>query len=177
MRRSNILKLVYKMVYIGILISMATVVHAVERLLPLLPSPVPGAKLGLANIFTLVTLNLFGFIEGFYVAVLRTFLAALITGNFGITFILSLSGAVLSTIIMGLMVKFLKKYISNMGISIVGAIFHNIGQLLAASLFLDSFFVFSYLPYLLLFAIPTGIFVGLCTNFILRVLNKNIQIN
>jgi heptaprenyl diphosphate synthase len=156
---------------------MATVVHSVERFLPFLPSPVPGAKLGLANIFTLVTLNLFGFIEGVYVALLRTFLAALITGNFSITFILSISGAVLSTVIMGLMVKFFKKYISNMGISIVGAIFHNIGQLLAASFFLNSFLFFSYLPYLLLFAIPTGIFVGLCTNFILRILDKNIQIN
>lgn len=172
MRRSNTSKLVN----ISVLIAMATAVHALERVLPGLPSPVPGAKLGLANIFTLVTLNMFGFTEGFTVAILRTFLAGLITGNFGVTFILSISGAIFSTLVMGLIVKFLKKHISNVGISIVGAIAHNVAQLFAASLILRTFYIYSYLPYLLIFAIPTGLFVGLTTNFIIKILRKTVKL-
>lgn len=166
----------FKIVHIGLLIAMATVVHAVEKLLPSVPAPVPGIKLGLANIFTLVTLNLFGFIEGFTVSILRTFLAGVLTGNFGPTFILSMSGAIFSTLVMGLIVKFLKKYVSNIGVSIIGAIAHNVAQLYAASIILDNIFFFTYLPWLLAFAIPTGIFVGITTNFVIKVLRKTIKL-
>lgn len=173
---SKIRSKVLKLVYISLLISIATVVHAVEKVLPPLPFPVPGIKLGLANIFTLVTLNLFNFFEGFTVAILRTFLAGLITGNFGITFIVSMSGAIFSTLIMGIVIKLFRKHISNVGISIIGAIAHNVAQLFAVSFIFRTYLFFSYLPWLLVFAIPTGVFVGLTSNFVIKVLRKSVKL-
>ncbi len=155
---------------------MATVMHALERFLPVLSFTIPGAKLGLANIFTLVTINIFGVFYGFVVAITRTFLAALITGNFGPPFILSISGAIFSTLVMGILVYLFKGKISNIGVSIVGAIAHNVAQLFAVTIILKSLYFYSYLPYLLLFAIPTGVFVGATTNYMIKILAKIIKL-
>lgn len=166
----------FKIVHIALLIAMATVVHAVEKVLPGVPVPIPGVKLGLANILTLVTLNIFGFTEGFTVAILRTLLAGILTGIFGPTFILSMSGAIFSTLVMGGTIKLFRKYVSNIGVSIIGAIAHNVAQLFTASIILDNIFFFSYLPWLLAFAIPTGIFVGITTDLLIKVLRKSIKL-
>ena len=69
-----------KLVLLAVLVSIATALHAVELLFPN-PFPVPGAKLGLANIITLITLEVFGWKEGLVVVVLRVFIGSLL-GNF-----------------------------------------------------------------------------------------------
>ncbi|QNO13615.1 Gx transporter family protein [Alkalicella caledoniensis] len=165
----------FKLVHIALLIAMATIINIFEKIFPVLP--VAGAKLGLANIFSLVGLNLFGFVDGFTIAITRAILASLITGTFGTAvFFLSFSGAITSTLVMGLMVRFLKGKTSNIGISIVGAIVHNATQLFVTSIFLNSFYFYSYLPYMLFFAIPTGIFVGVTTNYLIKKLSKILKV-
>ena len=86
--------------------------------------------------------------------------------------IYSASGGILSFIIIILLKKFLGNHLSILGVSAAGAVFHNIGQLLAAALILENFGVILYLPFLSLAGIVTGIFVGLTANYILNHLNK-----
>jgi heptaprenyl diphosphate synthase len=64
---------------------------------------------------------------------------------------------------MGLVYKFGSTFFSLLGISLVGAVTHNVAQLLVASVVIETVGIFAYLPYMLFFALPTGAFVGLVT--------------
>jgi heptaprenyl diphosphate synthase len=158
------------MVLLSLLVALAITLHIFEALLPVAQiMPIPGAKLGLANIVTLLTLVLLGFREGLLVVLLRSFLGSLLGGTFlGTTFFLSLSGALFSGLAMGLLYYFAGGRFSLIGISVCGAICHNLGQLLAAAILIQQVGIFMYLPYLLLFALPTGYFTGVAATFMLR---------
>jgi len=148
-----------RLVFLSLLVALGTVLHVMEGLLPV-PLPMPGVKLGLANIVTLFALYLYGLRAGLAVATARVFLGSLIGGVFlSPGFLLALSGAVASTLIMALLLKHTSCF-SVIGISMAGAVGHNLGQLLTASLILQSRSVFYYLPVLLLAGIPTGLFTG-----------------
>jgi heptaprenyl diphosphate synthase len=67
-----------------------------------------------------------------------------------------------------------RKNVSLIGISVVGAVFHNIGQLLAAALIINNVNIFVYLPILFLTAIGTGIFVGLVSRYLVSFINKHV---
>lgn len=163
----------FKLIFLSLLISVGLGLHIVEGLMPI-PFTVPGAKLGLANIVTVLALMLFGFKEAIIVAAMRSTLGILLGGApSGILF--SVSGAIVSTILMGVVYKVLKDNISVMGISVLGAVAHNITQLLVASLIVKTFGVFVYLPVLLFLAIPTGIFVGLSAILALRPLRSHME--
>ena len=91
------------------------------------------------------------------VSLIRVLIVALLRTGFGINFFFSLSGALFSIITM-VLVK--KTKLSIIGVSIVGSIFHSIGQVLVGILVLNNYNITYYLPYLLIFSIPTGIIVG-----------------
>jgi heptaprenyl diphosphate synthase len=148
-----------RLVFLSLLIGMGSALHVAEGLLPL-PLPLPGVKLGLANIVTLWALSNYGTRNGLIVALSRVLLGSLIGGVFlSPGFLLGLTGAVASTLVMALLLKYTDCF-SLIGISLAGAVGHNMGQLLAASLILKSSLIFSYLPVLLLASIPTGLFTG-----------------
>ncbi|HHY78606.1 MAG TPA: Gx transporter family protein, partial [Clostridiales bacterium] len=92
---------VRKMVLLSILISQALVLHVIERAIPV-PVPVPGVKLGLANIISLITIILFGYKEAVVVVTIRTLLGSLFGGGLS-SFMYSLAGGLLSTSVMALM--------------------------------------------------------------------------
>lgn len=156
-----------KLVLLAVLVSLATALHSVELLFPN-PFPVPGAKLGLANIITLITLEVFGWKEGLVVVVLRVFIGSLLGGTFlGLGFLLSFSGAVFSLLIM----HFLFRYIpglSVIGVSVGGAAAHNIAQVAAAAGLTQTTYLFYYLPFLLLISVPTGVFTGAAARAVLE---------
>jgi len=155
------------MVFLALLVAMATALHVAEGML-LVPLPIPGVKLGLANIITLLTLHLFGFKDGFTVALMRVVLGTLVSGMFlSPGFMLALTGAVSSTLIMALLLKYTRCF-SMVGVSLAGAAGHNIGQLLAACLLLQSSSVMYYLPVLLMAGIPAGLITGLLLNSLLE---------
>jgi len=152
-----------KMVFLALLVAMGTALHVVEGMLSI-PVPIPGVKLGLANIVTLLAIYLYGFRDGVTVALLRVLLGSLIGGMFlSPGFLLGLSGALSSALTMTLLLKQTRCF-SMIGISMAGAVAHNIGQLLVASLLLQNSAVIYYLPLLLLTGIPTGILTGLLLN-------------
>ena len=155
-----------KMVLLGILVSQALILHIIERMIPV-PIPVPGIKLGLANAISLVTIILFGPKEALAVVAMRTFLGSVFGGGVS-AFIYSLIGGCISTLAMALMYKKFRNLFSLPVISVVGAVFHNIGQILVASLIVQNAKLFYYLPLLLISAVITGLFIGFAVKYTLK---------
>jgi heptaprenyl diphosphate synthase len=146
-----------KLALSGILISMAIVLSYVERLFPLgLIVPLPGIKLGLANIVTVFALFYLGFKPAFIITILRCILTALLFGSIS-SLLFSLFGAFAALLAMVILKRGYGKLFSIIGVSMGGAAAHNIGQIMAASLLLKSLAVFAYLPLLLVASIFTGI--------------------
>ena len=125
----------FYLTYMAVLVTFAVVIHTVEAALPL-PMPVPGVRLGLANIITLLAIVLYGLRSGLIVSILRTLLGSFFSGSFlSFGFWLSLAGGVSSCLVMALAVLLVKrKAISLVSVSILGAVTHNLAQLAAASL-------------------------------------------
>lgn len=162
-----------KLMFLAILLAQSLVLHIIESFIPI-PIPAPGVKIGLANIVTMICIVIFGFKEAMIIVAMRSFMGAMFSGAIS-SFFFSLAGGVFSTIVMYLLYHFYKNYFSLMGISIVGAIFHNIGQLFVASLVVTNFGIFVYLPILMLSAILTGYFVGLSAKYILKILSPSLK--
>jgi len=155
-----------KMVLLGILVSQALILHLIERLIPV-PVPVPGIKLGLANAISLMTIAFFGAKEAIIVVALRTFLGSVFGGGVS-SFLYSLMGGTLSALVMAVMYRKSGNLFSLPAISVVGAIFHNIGQILVASLIVQNMRLFYYLPVLMISAVITGLFIGFAVQYTLK---------
>lgn len=144
---------------LSLLLALSVVLNIVEAFIPLFNGFIPGLKLGLANIVTVFIIYQYGLKDALYVGILRVFLVGMIrTGLFNTSFIFSISGCILSIVMMFIAKKYLK--LSIIGVSIIGSIFHSIGQVIIAMILLNKTMLY-YLPWLLLFSIPTGIIVGL----------------
>ncbi len=143
---------------LALLVSIGLVLSLIESTLPPL-LPVPGAKLGLANIATVIALYLFGPSMALEVTVLRASIGGLLRGSV-IGLLLSLSGGLVSTVVMIGLFLSMKRYLSIVGVSVAGAVTHNVTQLAAAFLIVRQAALFFYMPYLILVAVPTGLFVG-----------------
>lgn len=152
----------------AVLISLALALSYMERFLPLqLVIPLPGVKLGLANIVTLIALYLLGPGSAFAILVPRCILGAVFGG--GITGLLfSLTGGLLAMGVMSLCKK--ASLLSIYGVSILGAAAHGLGQILASMVLMNSVYVGAYLPWLLLVSVCTGFATGAAGAGVLRVL-------
>ncbi|ADL12096.1 Gx transporter family protein [Acetohalobium arabaticum] len=163
--------------YLALLSAIAVVLHLVETLIPM-SVIIPGAKLGLANAMVLLALVLFGYQAGIKVLLLRIIISSFLLGTFmTINFYLSLAGGLLSFGIMLILHKYLGDKFSLVGISLAGAIVHNVGQIMTAYLIIDNWGIFYYLPYLLFFSLPTGIFIGLTVIYLEEHLRLNFKLN
>ncbi|MDI3538030.1 MAG: hypothetical protein PWP58_145 [Bacillota bacterium] len=157
-----------RLLYLSLLVAGGTALHVFEGFLPAL-SALPGAKLGLANLASLLALALFGPVEMWWVVILRVFFGSLLGGTLlTTTFFLSLAGAVGSTLVMLTAARLGRGALSLVGVSVLGAVAHNLSQLLMAAFLVRHPGIFFYLPYLLLFALPTGYFIGVTASFVLR---------
>lgn len=151
----------------AILIALALALSYTERFIPLqLVIPLPGVKLGLANVVTLVSLYLLGPRKTLPIVLIRCVLGALFGSLTGLLF--SLTGGLLSLGVMAILKK--TPVFSIYGISILGAAAHNIGQILAAMALMNSVYVGAYLPYLLFIGICTGMATGAACAGVLRTL-------
>lgn len=159
-----------RLVMLSMMVSQALVLSIVESWIPN-PIPIPGVKLGFANIITLIVIIFFGFKEALGVMFVRVVLSSLYAGGL-VILLFSLAGGTLSTIVMAVLYKRASKVLSIIGISVAGAIMHNLGQLSMASLIMRELSVLAYLPVLLLSGIIMGCFVGICTNFYAKALKK-----
>jgi len=139
----------------AMLVAMALALSYTERFIPLnLLVPLPGIKLGLANIVTLMALYFMGLRPAVTVLVLRCFLNALFGGGIsGLAF--ALTGGLLAMAAMAIARRI--SIFSIYGVSIFGAAAHNIGQIFAAMVLLGSTYVIAYLPLLLVVSVFTGL--------------------
>jgi len=137
----------------ALFLAMAMILSVVERWIPVTALiPIPGVKLGLANIITLFILFYASWTDAFVVSLLRCLLTALLFGGMS-SLMFSLGGAFLALPVMMLFKAGHPKWFSLIGISVAGAAGHNIGQLGMAMLTLKSMAVIGYLPVLLAAAI------------------------
>ena len=152
---------------LSMLLSISVVLGLIESFIPIFNGVIPGIKLGLSNKVILFAIYKFSFKDAFYLSILRVLLIGILrTGLFSVTFMFSLVGALLSIIFMNLGNKYTN--FSVVGVSIIGAIFHSIGQIIVAILILSNINIIYYLPFILIGSIITGMIVGICTNRLLK---------
>ncbi len=149
---------VKKITTCGILAALAMVISLLERYVPM-DIVLPGLKLGLANIVTVYAIIKIGKKEAFMVFFVRVLAVALVSGRLS-SLLFSLLGGFFAWLIMCILERFLDKGISIVGLSIAGAAFHNIGQIIAGIITIGSVSVLSYLSYLLILSIPIGFITG-----------------
>ena len=153
---------------LALLTAVALTIFLIEVQLPVLP--IPGAKLGLANIVTVYAVMALGPGDALLILLSRVFLGAVFSGQMS-AFFYSLGGGLLCWAAMcGLKGIFTPKQIWLL--SPISAMFHNVGQLLVAAGMLKSWVVFAWLPYLLLAGAAAGLFTGLAAQFLLERLNR-----
>ena len=152
-----------KVTFLSLMVAYSLVLYIIETYIPNpLIAIFPGAKLGLSNIITLVSLLILGVRDTFIILTVRIILSSIFAGPMSYL-LFSIGGAYLSLICMYLCNKI--KNLSIIGVSIVGAIGHNIGQLLVASVLMENLLVITYLPFMLVTSLVTGCFVGLVVRF------------
>ncbi|WP_297817999.1 Gx transporter family protein [uncultured Lactobacillus sp.] len=164
MNKSSRLK---EYIYIAILCSQGIILGLIEQTLPPIFAFAPGAKLGLANLITVISLFTLPVSDCILLLYLRLVLTALISGGASL-FIYSLAGSTLSFIAMLILKKCYPKFISIIGISIVGAACHNLGQLLVAIWLAQAPSLILYLPVLTIIGIASGSLIGICSQILLN---------
>ncbi len=153
----------------ALLTAVALILFTVEAQIPA-PVPIPGVKLGLANIITVYAMFALGPADTLCILLVRVVLGSMFSGAM-ISLLYSLSGGLLCYAVMLL----LRRVLSERQIwvcSVLGAVAHNAGQMLAAIAILRTTAVAVYFPALLLSGMVTGLFTGLCAQEVLRRLRK-----
>lgn len=161
-----------KLTLCGMLTALAVVLSLVERLFPLdAIVPVPGVKLGLANVVTLFALTRLRPRDALAILLCRVALSSLLMGSVT-AFLFSLFGGLLALAVMGLLLRAEGKFCSVLGVSVAGAAAHNIGQIAAAVIWMKTTAVVAYLPWLLVMSVPLGLVTGLTAAIVLAHLQK-----
>ena len=147
-----------KLLTLALLTAVALILFVIENQIPA-PVPVPGVKLGLGNVIVVTALFLYGPWEALAVLGGKVFLSALLTGNLG-ALAYSAAGGLLSWAGMCLLRPLLREK-QLWAASVLGAMLHNLGQLLAAMAIAATPGLIAYLPVLLLSGMITGLFTGI----------------
>ncbi len=149
---------VKKIARLGVLLALSIVFSIIESFIPSVP--IPGVKLGLASVVTLIVLYLYGTKDALLILLLRIFLVSILIGKlFSFGFYLSLSGGMLAFFLMVITKKI--KVFSIYGVSVAGAVGHAIGQIVLASILLSTFSLLYYLPIMALLSVFTGLLTAL----------------
>lgn len=160
MRRSR----TQRIARMGLLTALALIASYIEFLIPI-PIGIPGVKLGLANLIIAWALYAMTPSEALAVNVMRILLSGFLFGNLSMI-LYSLAGASLSFLCMYLAKK--RDAFSIMGISIIGGVTHNVGQLAIAMLVLETVSLVYYGPVLLLSGLVTGFLIGIVSGEVLK---------
>ena len=155
-----------KLVFIALLTAQGIILGLLEQAIPFPFTFAPGAKLGLANIVTLISLYTLSFKEVVLVVVMKTLMTTVLGGTFS-TFLYSGMGALVSFIGMYLVMQLGEKRVSMIGVSATGGILHNVGQLRVASWMAKSWTVLLYLPAMSIVGIFAGVAIGIAANYAL----------
>ena len=153
-----------KLTLLALLAAIALTIFMIEAQIPS-PVPIPGVKLGLANIVTVFTVFVLGPKEGAAVLAVRIFLGAVFAGNFS-TILYSAAGGVCAIGVTIALRKILTKKLWVAGC--LGAVAHSIGQMAMAVALTGTVSLAVYLPVMIVISILTGLFTGLCAQFLVN---------
>ena len=146
-----------KTAFLGVFLALAMICSYIEMLIPF-NFGIPGVKLGLTNIVVVLMLYTIGTREAIMVSVLRILLMGILFGNV-MSIVYSLAGGILSFLVMAILKK--TGQLGCISVSVAGGISHNIGQILAAAVVVNSFSILYYLPVLLIAGVVTGLLIGI----------------
>ena len=159
-----------KISYYSVFASLAILMGYVEAVVQI-PVPIPGVKLGLSNIIVLLCMYVMGVKEAFYISIVRVVVSALLFRGFlGVWY--SLAGAFLSYFTM--IIAYKLKNISVIGVSVVGGIFHNIGQITVAYFMLGRNVVIYLIPVLIISGVITGFIIGIISKYCMEYVKRKI---
>lgn len=158
-----------RLVLLALLTTIALVIFVIESALPALV-PIPGVKMGLANIVTLFVIKRMGAKDAAMVLFVRIVLATFFAGQ-AVSFLYSICGGLLCLIVMVLINWILQGHFIFIT-SIFGAIAHNVGQILAAFFVLGMSGILAYIPFLMISGVITGLFTGLVCYYADRYIPK-----
>ena len=156
--RNNALR-IKKITFLALFASLALLLSYVEMLLPPIFTSVPGVKMGLPNIVIILILYRFGIKEAAIISFVRLVIVTMLFGSI-MMFWYSLAGAVLSLTVMGILKKL--DFMSTVGVSVAGAIMHNVGQTIVAVFLMQTPKIMYYLAVLSITGTVAGVFIGLC---------------
>lgn len=163
-----------KIAILGMLTSLSLIIFMIESMIqPLIP--VPGVKIGLANIITMLVLLYFSPVESFFVLLVRVIIGSIFAGQI-VSFTYSITGGILCIVVMTMANKFFGRK-NIMITSVFGGIFHNIGQFLVAFFVLELSGMVVYLPVLTIGGVVAGIFTGMVTYLLLKYFDKILKIS
>lgn len=156
-----------KLVRLSLMLALALILGLIESTLP--PLPIPGVKLGLANIVNVLALYLDGFLESLLISITRVILLSIFSGSlFSLTFYISLSGAIASVIGMALIYVTFSRDISPISISSFGAFIHICAQLVTVSILINTKDILYLFPVLSILGVLTGVITGIISSYVLR---------
>lgn len=158
-----------KLTKMALLTAVALIIFMVEAQIPN-PVAIPGVKLGLANVVTVYALFALGWKEALMILVARVFLGSVFSGQM-MTFFYALGGGLLCLASMAVLKKFVTEK-QMWACSALGAVFHNLGQLIVAAFITKTAAVFAYLPLLIVSGILTGLFTGVAAQAVFLRLKK-----
>ncbi|MFA5526084.1 MAG: Gx transporter family protein [Acholeplasmataceae bacterium] len=164
-----------KMTLLANFLAIAIVLNIIESAIPIIP--VPGAKLGFANVVTLIVLYVYSFKDSSFLTLSRVILVSLLTGKLlGPVFYMSMSGAILAIFAMGFFRRL--NFFGVLGVSVLGSVFHCIGQIIGGYFVVGSTAIVLYLPIMLFLSIPAGVVTGIIAQRFLKIWqtwNKDLQ--
>ncbi|MCR4999739.1 MAG: Gx transporter family protein [Lachnospiraceae bacterium] len=153
-----------RIAFLGLMVALAFVLSYVEMLLPI-HIGIPGAKIGLANLSVMVALYVIGPTDALILSIVRVVLVGFTFGNMAMM-MYSLAGALLSFVAM--MIGKRTKLFSAVGVSVLGGVFHNVGQILVAMVVMETSRLTYYLPFLVVMGVISGIIIGIVAGMIVQ---------
>ena len=156
-----------KVALLSLTIALAMILSYVESQIPSAVA-IPGVKMGLANLAVIFTLYKLGIKEAIVVSIVRVLMLATLFGN-AVSLIYSISGATLALIVM-FVLKATNRF-STVGVSVAGGVMHNVGQIIAACILLETDILKYYFPFLLVSGIASGIVIGLVSAALIKRVN------
>lgn len=160
-----------KLTTLALSVSLALILSFIESRIPAFVA-IPGIKMGLANIAVIFVLYKLGTKEAVAVSIIRVLLVSILFGS-PVSLIYSISGAALSLLCMILLKKLTP--LREISVSVCGGVMHNVGQICAASLMLETNVVIYYLPFLMLSGTLAGIAVGVISGLLIKKVKLNIK--
>ena len=145
-------------------LALSLVAAYIENLIPIQVG-VPGVKLGLANIVTMVILYTLGFAAAALLSAARILLSGMLFGS-GFAMVYSAAGAALSIVVMAVIRK--TGHFSSVGVSVAGGVFNNVGQILVAMAVLETGALLYYLPILVVSGLAAGIVTGIISGILIK---------